>query len=142
MRATVLPNPKLDGVLETCLYVNDLVVAELFYGQTLGLEFVSRQAGRHAFFRIGNGMLLIFDPRQSADAASTLPPHGSSGNGHVAFAIAQQDLPSWESRLSEAGVPIEKVIEWPTGERSLYFRDPAGNSLELASPSIWGIQTG
>ncbi len=130
---------KLEGVLETCLYVDDLAIAELFYGQTLGLVPVRRQEGRHVFFRIGRSMLLIFDPRQSAQAASTLPRHGSSGNGHVAFAVNQRDLPAWQTRLSEAGVVIEKIVEWPTGGRSLYFRDPAGNSLELTSPAIWGI---
>jgi catechol 2,3-dioxygenase-like lactoylglutathione lyase family enzyme len=135
-----MPDLDLEGVLETCLYVDDLASAELFYGQTLGLAFVSRQEGRHVFFRIGSGMLLIFDPRQSDDANSTLPRHGTSGSGHVAFAMKQRDLPAWESRLSEAGVAIEQIVDWPTGSRSVYFRDPAGNSLELTSPSIWGIQ--
>jgi predicted enzyme related to lactoylglutathione lyase len=36
-------------------------------------------------------------------------------------------------------VAIEKIVDWPGGGRSLYFRDPAGNSLELATPRIWGI---
>ena len=134
-----MPDLKLDAVLETCLYVDDLVRAELFYGRTLGLVFVGRQAGRHVFFRIGGGMLLIFDARQSADPTSTLPPHGTSGSGHVAFSVEQRDLPAWQTRLNEAGVVIEQNVEWPTGDRSLYFRDPAGNSLELASPAIWGI---
>ena len=130
----------LEGVLETCLYVDDLAIAEQFYVQTLGLAFVRRREGQHVFFRIGRGMLLIFDPRQSAAAAATLPRHGSSGSGHVAFAVNQRDLPAWKTRLSEAGVAIEQIVDWPTGGRSLYFRDPAGNSLELTSPAIWGIQ--
>jgi len=130
----------LESVLETCLYVDDLAGAERFYQQTLGLAFVSRQDGRHVFFRIGRRMLLLFDPRQSNDAASTLPRHGTSGSGHVAFAVKQSDLPAWKTRLSEAGVAIEQTVEWPTGGRSIYFRDPAGNSLELTSPAIWGIQ--
>jgi len=129
----------LESVLETCLYVDDLAVAERFYQQTLGLAFVSRQDGRHLFFRIGRRMLLLFDPRQSNDAASTLPRHGASGSGHVAFAVKQRDLPAWEIRLGEAGAAIEQIVEWPTGGRSFYFRDPAGNSLELTSPAIWGI---
>jgi catechol 2,3-dioxygenase-like lactoylglutathione lyase family enzyme len=129
----------INGVLETCLYVDDLAEAERFYGQTLALEFVSRQEGRHVFFRIGRSMLLIFDPRQCADPSSTLPPHGTIGAGHVAFAVAQHDLPAWQSRLDQAAVAIEQIFEWPSGGRSLYFRDPAGNSLELSSPTIWGI---
>jgi catechol 2,3-dioxygenase-like lactoylglutathione lyase family enzyme len=130
----------LEGVLETCLYVDDLAIAELFYGQTLGLEFVSRQERRHVFFRIGSGMLLIFDPLQSAAPDSALPRHGTTGSGHVAFAVNQRDLAAWQTRLHEAGVVIEQIVEWPSGSRSCYFRDPAGNSLELTSPAIWGIQ--
>ena len=41
--------------------------------------------------------------------------------------------------LAKHGVSIEKTIDWPDGGRSLYFRDPAGNSLELATPQIWGL---
>lgn len=134
-----MPDPQLDHVLETCLYVDDLACAEQFYGQTLGLSCVSRSEGRHAFFRIGRGMLLIFDPRASSDPDSKLPPHGASSGGHVAFAVEQRELPAWQARLDEAGVAIEQVVVWPSGDRSLYFRDPAGNSLELTSPAIWGI---
>lgn len=130
----------IESVLETCMYVDDLVEAERFYRQTLGLEFVSRQEGRHVFFRVGRSMLLVFDPRQCADASSTLPPHGTVGAGHVAFAVVQHDLPAWQSRLEEAGVAIEQIVKWPSGGRSVYFRDPAGNSLELSSPTIWGIR--
>jgi catechol 2,3-dioxygenase-like lactoylglutathione lyase family enzyme len=58
----------------------------------------------------------------------------------VAFAVKQRDLPAWQNRLSEAAVAVEQIVDWPTGGRSVYFRDPAGNSLELTSPTIWGIQ--
>ncbi|MDQ3546548.1 MAG: glyoxalase/bleomycin resistance/extradiol dioxygenase family protein, partial [Verrucomicrobiota bacterium] len=43
----------------------------------------------------------------------------------------------WRERLQEAGVAIESEVEWPEGGRSLYFRDPAGNSVELAPPTLW-----
>jgi catechol 2,3-dioxygenase-like lactoylglutathione lyase family enzyme len=36
------------------------------------------------------------------------------------------------------GIEIEADFRWPNGARSLYFRDPAGNSVELADPAIWG----
>jgi hypothetical protein len=36
------------------------------------------------------------------------------------------------------GVEVEREIGWPDGSRSLYVRDPAGNSVELAPPSLWG----
>jgi catechol 2,3-dioxygenase-like lactoylglutathione lyase family enzyme len=37
------------------------------------------------------------------------------------------------------GIVIEADFEWPQGGRSIYFRDPAGNSIEIANPKIWGL---
>jgi catechol 2,3-dioxygenase-like lactoylglutathione lyase family enzyme len=128
----------IDRVLETVLYVDDLDAAERFYGDVLGLEQDSKKAGLFVFFKCGTGMLLLFEP----DAAATgrqVPAHGARGPGHVCFAVSEPALETWQARLSEAGVAIEQEVSWPRGGRSFYFRDPAGNSLELATPRIWGL---
>jgi catechol 2,3-dioxygenase-like lactoylglutathione lyase family enzyme len=125
-------------VLETVLYVDDLEAASLFYLNVLGLELFSHQPGVFLFFRLDDGMLLLFDPsgsRQNTD----IPTHGADGPGHVCFAVPETGLDGWRARLAEAGVEVEHEQDWPRGGRSLYFRDPAGNSLELASPRIWGL---
>jgi catechol 2,3-dioxygenase-like lactoylglutathione lyase family enzyme len=124
-------------VLETCLCVNDLAAAEKFYSEVLGLTVHSRQPGRHVFFRCGRGMLLLFNPEQSS-LPGDIPPHGTQGAGHVAFAAAEAELPAWRNHLEGHGVVIERFHAWPGGGHSLYFRDPAGNSLEIATPAIWG----
>ena len=123
-------------VLETCLCVNDLAAAEKFYSEVLGLPLHSRQEGRHIFFRCGRGMLLLFNPEQSS-LPGEVPSHGTHGAGHVAFAAAEAELPNWRKHLEASGVPIERFHAWPGGGHSLYFRDPAGNSLEIAAPAIW-----
>lgn len=130
---------KATHVLETCLYVDDLQRAERFYVDVLGLEFASRQDGRHVFLRCGSRMLLLFNPLGSREPSDQFPPHGAFGPGHVAFAVPQAELPGWSQQLGGHGVAIERTIDWPGGGRSLYFRDPAGNSVELATPKIWGI---
>jgi catechol 2,3-dioxygenase-like lactoylglutathione lyase family enzyme len=130
--------PPINRVLETILYVDDLEAAEGFYGDVLGLELDSSKEGLFVFFRCGDAMLLLFEP----DAASTgrnVPAHGAHGPGHACFAVAEDDLGSWKTRLEGAGVAIEQEVAWPRGGRSFYFRDPAGNSLELATPRIWGL---
>lgn len=132
------------GVLETCLYAADLDAAERFYASVIGLEALVHVRGRHVFFRCGTGMLLVFDPeRTSADqthvGGSPVPLHGARGAGHVAFSVPRAELGAWRERLREAGVEVESEVEWPRGGRSLYVRDPAGNSVELTSPAIWGI---
>ena len=134
--------PQLNAILETCLYVDDLPAAEAFYSAVLGLECFGRQEHRHVFFRCGRQMLLLFNPETSEliEPDSEIPPHGSRGPGHLAFAVAPAELDAWRDRLRKAGVAIELEFDWPQGGRSIYFRDPAGNSLEFATPSIWGIQ--
>lgn len=134
---------KATKVLETCLYVDNLDRAERFYTEVLGLEFVGRQEGRHAFFRCGEAMVLLFNPLASREENShdgvQVPTHGAFGHGHAAFAAGLADLPVWAAHLESHGVPIERTIDWPGGGQSIYFRDPAGNSLEFATPQIWGL---
>ncbi len=132
-----------DGVLETALYVDDLDAAEGFYGGLLGLALVVRAAGRHAFYRCGEGMLLIFNPdetRRPSEQGPPVPAHGASpGHGHACFAAAGAELDRWRLRLEAAGVETEADFLWPNGARSIYVRDPAGNSIELAEPRLWDL---
>ena len=51
---------KVSEVLETCLYVDDLKKAEVFYATILGLKVIAKVEGRHVFFRCGNRVFLIF----------------------------------------------------------------------------------
>jgi catechol 2,3-dioxygenase-like lactoylglutathione lyase family enzyme len=55
----------------------------------------------------------------------------------VAFSIAADELSAWEERLAAAGVAIEGRTKWPRGGDSIYFRDPDGHLLELATPGLW-----
>ena len=128
----------IDRVLETILYVDDLAAAERFYGGLLGLELDSKKDGLFVFFKCGPAMLLLFEP-ESAGTGRSVPSHGARGPGHACFAVAEADLDGWQRRLEGAGVAIEQQMTWPRGGRSFYFRDPAGNSLELATPRIWGL---
>ncbi|AHG91932.1 Glyoxalase-like domain protein [Gemmatirosa kalamazoonensis] len=127
------------GVLETCVYASDLDAAERFYADVIGLEAFARVAGRHVFFRCGGGVFLVFNPDATTAATGDVPPHGARGAGHVAFAAPERELDAWRARLTERGVPVEAEVRWPRGGRSLYVRDPAGNSVELATPAIWNL---
>ena len=132
----------IEGVLETCLYAGDLAAAERFYAGVLELPVFARVAERHIFFRCGDAMLLVFDPERTASAPGEVggvpvPAHGAHGAGHVCFRIAADQIGAWRERFERAGVAIEAEIAWPRGGSSLYVRDPAGNSVELAPASIW-----
>ncbi|HEU4721229.1 MAG TPA: VOC family protein [Gemmatimonadaceae bacterium] len=134
----------IDGVLETCLYANDLDAAERFYAGVLGLAIDARVPERHVFFRCGPAMLLVFDAERTLAApgqvgGTPVPAHGARGPGHVCFRIGTDELGQWRERLRAAGVAIEAEIAWPRGGASIYVRDPAGNSVELAPAEIWGL---
>lgn len=124
-------------IFETVLYADNLDAVRGFYEEVLGLEVVSASELMLAY-RCGDGMLLIFDPERSAKPGREVPSHGADGPGHLAFAARAGDLQSWRAHLAENGVDIELEVEWGSGGTSIYFRDPAGNSLELAAPTLWG----
>ncbi|MFO1143760.1 MAG: glyoxalase/bleomycin resistance/extradiol dioxygenase family protein, partial [Amaricoccus sp.] len=52
------------------------------------------------------------------------------------------ELDQWRARLERAGVAVEADFRWPNGSRSIYVRDPAGNSVEFAEPALWGLDDG
>ncbi|MCJ8520398.1 VOC family protein [Pseudorhizobium tarimense] len=133
----------IEGILETALYAEDLDAAEAFYGGVLGLDRISRAGNRHVFYRCGPGILLIFNPAETvkpppADGLQ-VPPHGATGPGHACFRVWRGNLDAMAEALRSAGIAIESDMTWPNGARSIYFRDPAGNSLECAEPGLWSI---
>jgi catechol 2,3-dioxygenase-like lactoylglutathione lyase family enzyme len=134
--------PTLDRVLETALYVDDLERAAAFYTDILDLASLYVDERLRAF-AVGGSVLLLFRRGASRETISlpggTIPPHDGSGAIHVAFAVAAEELARWEERLRERGVPIEGRTEWSRGGRSIYFRDPDGHLLELATPGLWRI---
>lgn len=132
------------GVLETVLYASDLDAVEAFWDDVLGLKPFSKMAGRQLFYRVGDQVVLIFDPsatiKPPAPTALPVPPHGATGEGHICFRATAREIDLWRERLESRGVAIESDFVWPaSGGRSLYFRDPAGNCLEFAEPKIWGL---
>ena len=132
-----------ERVLESVVYADDLERAEAFYGGILGLARITKEAGRHVFFRCGSGTVLVFNPLAtrtgSFDARLPVPGHGAEGPGHICFGADAVALDDWRQHLTGAGVAIEADFEWPWGGRSIYVRDPAGNSVEFAEPRIWHL---
>lgn len=138
----------MTAILETVLYATDLDAARAFYCDVMNFTPYSEVKGRHIFFKLDRQMLLIFNPevteRPSAPGALPVPPHGGRGPGHVCFAATAREIDSWMANLTSNGVAIESDFVWPNRDaakqgRSIYFRDPAGNSIEIAEPRIWGL---
>ena len=135
--------PKLNGILETALYTDDMARARRFYEDILELRPIFSDERLCAYGVAERDVLLLFrrgTTRQTVTMpGGTIPGHDGSGPLHVAFAIAREELDEWERRLTGHGIAIEGRTDWSRGGRSIYFRDPDGHLLELATPGLWTV---
>lgn len=133
--------PRLNRILETALYVDDLDRARAFYEGKLGLAPLFESGNLYAYDVGGQSVLLLFQRGSCLESQvspdGTIPPHDGSGPLHIAFAIDAEDLEPWERRLAELGIDIEGRRRWPRGGTSLYVRDPDGHLLEWVTPGLW-----
>jgi catechol 2,3-dioxygenase-like lactoylglutathione lyase family enzyme len=128
--------PGIHGVYETVLYADDIPRMVTFYGEIVGLQGIDPPDDNSAAFRLPDGnVLLVFDPERSGAPGRFVPSHGTTGDGHLAFRVDGVD--ALADALKERGVEIEREIEWSESGRSVYFRDPAGNSVEYVEGEIW-----
>ncbi len=127
-------------ILETVLYAEDLHAAHHFYVELLGLEAISFNPERSLFLRLTGSVLILFRATKTIIPDAGVPPHGCTGQGHMAFAAGPGDIESWKQRLQAANIEILQEITWENGARSLYFPDPSGNLLEFAEPKLWDIE--
>jgi catechol 2,3-dioxygenase-like lactoylglutathione lyase family enzyme len=135
--------PKLDGILETALYTDDMERARAFYEGVLELKSIFGDSRLTAYGVAPRSVLLIFKRGSATQTVTmpggTIPGHDGSGPLHVAFAIGKDVLAQWEQHLAARGVAIEGTTSWSRGGRSIYFRDPDGHLLELATPGLWTV---
>ncbi|MFT3683716.1 MAG: VOC family protein [Phycisphaerales bacterium] len=131
--------PPIAQVFETVLYAENVLAAVPFYTDILGLKPLRPPTAQSTVFRIApDSMLLLVDPNYSRQTGRQAPHHGTAGAGHAALRIDDAHYDAWRTWLTNHGVQIEKEVTWPPGGRSIYFRDPAGNSVELAAGNVWG----
>lgn len=133
--------PPIGGIRETALYTDDMTRAVDFFGRVLELATLVATERLTAFDAGAGGVLLVFPRGGATDdvttSAGTIPGHDGSGRLHMAFAIAADAYEDWRTHLAREGVAIRAEMTWPRGGRSLYFDDPDGHVLELATPGLW-----
>ena len=130
-------HPKVDGILESSLYVSDVLRSVRFYQDTFGFQVVSELGERGCAMQAGPRQLLLLFRKGASRAIQS--PHDGDGELHVAFAISSADLGNWESWLESRGVAVEEKRAWDSGGWSLYLRDPDRHLVELATPGTWPI---
>jgi catechol 2,3-dioxygenase-like lactoylglutathione lyase family enzyme len=133
--------PRVSHALETALYVADLDRSQRFFERLFGFELFVRDGRMCALGVPGSQVLLLFRRGGSVEPSptpgGTIPPHDGAGALHLCFAIPRGELDAWERHLAAEGVAVESRVNWARGGVSLYFRDPDGHSLEVATPGLW-----
>ena len=134
---------RVQRVLETSLYVEDVERAARFYERVLGLRRMSAGARLTAMDAGGGSVVLLFQQGATSTGSTFdggwIPPHEASGPAHFAFAVRTDELDAWRRHLAAEGVELESEVTWGRGGVSLYFRDPDGHSVELAAPGVWPV---
>jgi catechol 2,3-dioxygenase-like lactoylglutathione lyase family enzyme len=138
-----MSTPPINGIVESCLFSNDLPRSVRFYQEKLGLRLLESGERLCVFSVADKQVLLIFRSGGKSEPVPTpggmIPPHGAAGQLHFAFAISKVDFATWEKHLIARGITIESKVNWPTGGQSIYFRDPDNHLVELATPGIWEV---
>jgi len=138
-----VPTPRINGIVETCLYSDDLARSVRFYKNQLGLLLLESGERLCVFSVADRQVLLIFRSGGTMMPLPTpggmIPPHDAAGQLHLAFAVSKEDFAKWEKHLVGRDIAIESKVSWPTGGQSIYFRDPDNHLVELATPGIWEV---
>jgi catechol 2,3-dioxygenase-like lactoylglutathione lyase family enzyme len=133
--------PIVSHILETSLYVSDLQRSAAFYQKLFGFRLLLQDHRMCALQVPASGVLLLFKHDGSLKPSPTpggiIPAHGGSGALHVCFAIPLASVDGWANHLEQLGIAVESRVRWHFGGISLYFRDPDGHSLEVATPGLW-----
>jgi uncharacterized protein (TIGR02246 family) len=129
--------PRLNGLLEAALYVDNVERSVRFYQTVLGFDVID-QDDRLCALGVAKRQILLVCQKE---ASKNLPArsHDAAGRQHVCFAIPTEAFDEWQARLKDHSVGVEATQIWSRGGRSLYFRDPDQHLIELASPGVWSI---
>ena len=131
---------RIRRILETVLYCDDLARTAAFYQILLGASPML-SGDRLVAIDAGEGTVLLLFQRGNSGPLNApgglVPGHDGGGPVHLAFAIDATDIDAWSTRLAQLGIDIESRVTWERGGLSLYFRDPDGRSVELATPGLW-----
>jgi glyoxalase family protein len=138
----VTPDMAITGIHHISAITSDVGRANEFYESALGLRLIKRSVNQddptmphHFWARYENGRV---EPHSSWTMFG-FPPgwhHAEGGTGqthHVAFRArdAEEQL-AWRESLLASGVAVSPVME-RTYFRSIYFHDPDGLLLEIAT---------
>ncbi|MEN3376683.1 MAG: hypothetical protein V7604_2038, partial [Hyphomicrobiales bacterium] len=113
----------------TVIFVRDMAAMRRFYEDVLGFPLLRELSPGWIEYRVGGNTLALATPSRTAADAPT--PNGTASL-QLAFRVSVAQVDQCADELVRQGV---ELLSPPTdqafGHRTLFFRDPDGNLLEV-----------
>jgi catechol 2,3-dioxygenase len=123
---------RLSGIGHVNLRVADEAASKRFYRDVLGFA-IAEEDPEHGgvFMTLGDNFHTLDLGQHPAPQEAQRPQRGQIGLGHVAFQVASYAaLREAYLHLAEHGVEVLRAVNH-VNQRSFYFADPDGNTLEI-----------
>jgi len=113
----------------TVIFARQMTAMCEFYEQTLGFPLHRKLSPTWVEFRVGSALIAIAEPGGLFD--DPVPPVGVLSL-QLAFRVAPGEVELCAATLRERGVALHSgPTDRPFGHRTLFFRDPDGNVIEI-----------
>ena len=112
----------------TVVFVRDMAAMRRFYEDILGFPLVRELSPSWIEYRVGDNTLALARPRLTAADAPT--PSGSASL-QLAFKVTAPEVDRCADELVRQGVNLSPPTDQVFGHRTVFFRDPDGNLLEV-----------
>jgi catechol 2,3-dioxygenase-like lactoylglutathione lyase family enzyme len=113
----------------TVIFVREMAAMRSFYEDILGFPLLRELSPGWIEYRLGDNTLALARPSLTAADAAT--PNGSASL-QLAFKVSAPEVDQCADELVRHGVDLlSPPTNRPFGHRTLFFRDPDGNLLEV-----------
>jgi catechol 2,3-dioxygenase-like lactoylglutathione lyase family enzyme len=113
----------------TVIFVRDMMAMRRFYEDILGFPLLRELSPGWIEYRLGDNTLALANPSRTAADAPT--PNGSASL-QLAFKVSAHEVDQCADELVRHGVILlSPPTDQSFGHRTLFFRDPDGNLLEV-----------
>jgi lactoylglutathione lyase len=123
------PQLPIRSIDYTVIYARRMEAMREFYGRTMGFALHRELSPRWIEYRVGSNILALTE--RGGRFNDPAPPLGVLSL-QLAFRVAPHEVAACAAVLTERGVTIVSgPTDQPFGHRTLFFRDPDGNVLEI-----------
>jgi catechol 2,3-dioxygenase-like lactoylglutathione lyase family enzyme len=113
----------------TVLFARDLAAMRRFYEDVMGFRLDRQLSERWFEYRIGSTVLALTG---QGGRYGDPPPPGGAAAVQLAFRVPPAAVADCATELKASGVVLtEAMTDHPFGHRTIFFRDPDGNLIEI-----------